>query len=39
MNTDAGWLSQNLPLIVTAGLYLVVAWIIIHGIRRDNRDK
>jgi len=39
MNTDGGWLSQNYPLIVAAVLYLVVAWIIIRGIRRDNRDK
>jgi len=39
MHGDGGWLTQNYPLLVTAALYLVVAWIIIHGIRRDNRDK
>jgi len=34
-----GWFSEHLPEITAAALYIIIGWIILHGIRRDNRDK
>jgi len=32
-----GWLTEYLPEIIAAVLYITIAWIIISGIRRDRR--